>query len=218
MSIFYPEKDIHVQWPGVEPLDYHYLAIKDSSVDKYIYYNYDGKPEKRDIYGISLSIPLDTTADIEVYFKCKAKAGSYIGPIAPQGFTGPWPPNDSHFVVNLGYDDGIINEVYASKDYSGLTEDWQEFSSLVALNQPRYFHHYHSLAPTPGREEEFWLHHNRPDIHMCEHTIIHHAPPPAILSSQQIRNEINYISITGFLVDPSAYLYVAWLVVEVIYV
>jgi hypothetical protein len=215
MSIFYPDSDIHVQWPGLKPLGYHYSAIKGPLAQdvqghdyNYVYYTYDGKPNKIDIYGISIEVPLNAT-DIDVYVKCKAKAHSSIPAVQD--------PNDSHLVVTLGYNDNIIDEVYISKNYANLTRGWQEFTSLVSLSQPHHFHHYHSQA-TPGLEEEFMIGHPKPDIFECRHTEIKHAPPPAILSAPEILNEINYIAVTGVLVDPTSWLYVASLAVEVKYV
>ena len=207
MTIFYPSSDVHTKWQGTYPLDYHYLAIKKESTDNYVYCNYDSIPNKIDKYGISISIPLDAS-NIQVYVKCKAKAGSHIPSTED--------PNNTHLIVILGYDDGIIDEVYVSKNFSNLTREWEDLSSLVYLNQPHHFHHYHSMA-TPGLEAEFMIGHPKPDSGECSHTLITHEPPPTTLTDVMILNEINYISICGILVDPSSYLYVSSLSIEVTY-
>ena len=211
MSIFYPESDLHVEWTGIEPLDYHYLAIRDTSIDKYIYYNYDGKPGRIDMYGISIPVPFDAE-NIQVYLKCKARAGSSI-PASEN-------PNNTHLIVTLGYTDKIIDEVYISKNYANLTPEWQEFRTLVSLNQPHHFHHYHTL-PFPYPESPHEYHPLIPpesDMDECSKTPkLSHAAPPATLTPEMRLNEINYISVTGILVDPSSWLYVASLGLEVTY-
>jgi hypothetical protein len=211
ISTFYPESDIHVQWTGIEPLKYHYEAIKDASLDKYISYFYDGHPGKVDMYGISISIPPDAE-NIGIYLKCKAKAkpGSTI------------PSTDKpNLIITLGYTDKIIDEVYISKNYrDNLTPEWQEFSSLISLSQPHHFHHYHSLPyPYPPVPHEYhpYLPPESDYDECCKTRQISHPGPPAVLSPWTILSEINYISVTGILLDPGSWLYVGSLGLEVIY-
>jgi len=103
---------------------------------------------------------------------------------------------------------------------SGITEPiwwaWKDFHTLVFLNQPNYFHHYHS-QPTQDLEQEFMMKHPQPGIPACRHTNIIHGPPPAHLTDNQIINEINYISLTAVLMDPGSYLFVDSLSIEVLY-
>jgi hypothetical protein len=344
VNIFYPSSDIITEWQ-VKPLDYHYQAMKDNSLNSYIYSIYNASDvSKIDRYGISVSVPSDSTS-CEIYIHCKAKAGSTI-PVFSN-------PNNSRFVVTLGYADKIIDEVYISKNFIDLNTEvpgtiiddgsvvwafknmlandwqplynynigdvkslfeypydkkwicinsgtsggvepiwpttvdtpiadgsiiwtlmnilesssdldlpewqplylyvigdvpqfrgyktyhpgnwvcissgtsgnvapsswaWKDLTCQVYLNQPHHFHHYHSLPyPVPPQPHEYHL--GLPpesDIHRVMHNnSISHLPPPAILTDQQILNEINYIEVTGVLVDPGSYLYVSSLSIEV---
>jgi len=339
MSIFYPNSDITVEWQ-VQPLDYHYKAMKDDSLDSYIYSMYStGDASKIDRYGMCIEVPSDSTS-CEILIHCKAKAGSII-PVSSN-------PNNSRFIVTLGYTDKIIDEVYISKNFIDLNTEipgtivndgtvvwvfknmlvddweplhdynigdvksqfeypyskkwicittgtsggsepvfpttlgttvidgtvewalinelindweasytysigdipqfhgyesyhpwnwvcissgtsggtvptswaWKDLTCSVYLNQPHHFHHYHSIPyPFPPQPHEYHL--GLPpesDIHMAMHNnSISHLPPPAILTDQQILNEINYIEVTGVLVDPGSYLYISGLSIEVRY-